>query len=125
MGRADIVDRLAVEQHEGVPVDESFDAFPDRLGDRGDDRAAVAVPHEDDVAQFVLLNVRHRRCGSGLVADRAVDVVAVAVAGQCRGVNGVALGLDVPCDVGPPRPVMPCPVDKNVGVGHAVILLSQ
>ena len=43
VGRADIVDGLAVKQHEGIPVNESPDSLADGLGDRRDNRAAVGV----------------------------------------------------------------------------------
>ena len=100
VGRADVVQRLAVEQDEGVPVDEAPDPVGELLGELRDDRAAVAVADEDDVAQ-VGRDDRLGCRGDGVgVTDRAVDV-APTLAGKRRRVNIVPGRAELGGDVRP------------------------
>ncbi|GAA1844885.1 hypothetical protein GCM10009836_25480 [Pseudonocardia ailaonensis] len=107
-----------MDEGHGVDEDQVGDAVRDAVGGRGDDHAGVAVSDEDDVGEVVVED------GGGDVLDvgAQVDVGAeqvrrVAVAGQGRGQDAVAVGPEQWDDPLPGLAVVPRPVHEDEGAG--------
>ncbi len=124
MGRADVVQRLAVEQDERVHVHEATKPVREQLRELRDDGAAVAVADEDNLAE-VGPDDRIGSRGDGIrVADGAVDVAA-PLSGERRRVDVVAGRSELSGHVGPATPVVPGPVDEDVGAHHPASTASM
>jgi len=113
--RAQGVHRLAIARHEDVDVCDVTDPCRCTVGGAGDDRAAVALAHEDDVDQ--LLDVEQVDDGGdvGVEIDcRVRQVSALTVAGQARPVRLVTTGDEQVRDGAPLPATAPAAMNEHV-----------
>jgi len=114
VGRADVVQRLAVEQDERIPVDEATNPVGEQLGEFRDDGAAVAMADEDDVAQIRVDDRFGGRSDRLRMTDPTIDVTP-PLAGQCRRMDIVPGPAQLAGNLGPRLTVVPGAVDEDEG----------
>ena len=109
---------VIVDREPGVHVDDAANAMRHALGDTGDDQAAIAVAHQDDLVQ--VLELEHVDDVLDVCVEAHVpteEMAALAQSCQGRGHDVVASSAQVRRHPLPAPAAQPCAVDENEG-GH-------